>query len=218
MVTRKHLVALAGSVAMSAALAAPASATTTIAGSVSNITYHGADPGLVIVANALAFPSFSLNPGESFEVDLLEVGTREGTVNTDFLSLFGEDTVPYPISVDLSFTDPTGVLGGPIGGSTFGFIAPLTSCGWIAGGCGAVQWGGPMLFSFGDGGQFSVQLSDEIFGTPGMATVKGTFTLISDSLPPVPEPSTWALMILGFGALGAAMRGQARRRTTVSYS
>ncbi|WEK44155.1 MAG: PEPxxWA-CTERM sorting domain-containing protein [Candidatus Sphingomonas colombiensis] len=31
----------------------------------------------------------------------------------------------------------------------------------------------------------------------------------------VPEPATWALMILGFGAIGGAMR---RRRTSVAYA
>ncbi len=43
---------------------------------------------------------------------------------------------------------------------------------------------------------------DIVFGTPG-------------SLPPlqanaVPEPSTWAMMLLGFGAIGAAMRRRQR--------
>jgi len=33
----------------------------------------------------------------------------------------------------------------------------------------------------------------------------------------VPEPSTWAMMIIGFGALGMAMRRR-RVRTTVSYA
>ena len=33
----------------------------------------------------------------------------------------------------------------------------------------------------------------------------------------VPEPSAWALMILGFGAVGGAMRA-ARRRTSVSFA
>lgn len=33
----------------------------------------------------------------------------------------------------------------------------------------------------------------------------------------VPEPSAWALMILGFGAVGAALRGSRRRRVALSY-
>ena len=34
----------------------------------------------------------------------------------------------------------------------------------------------------------------------------------------VPEPATWALMILGFGAVGGAMRRRAAMRTTVAYA
>ena len=33
----------------------------------------------------------------------------------------------------------------------------------------------------------------------------------------VPEPATWAFMILGFGAVGAAMRYRRRRTTSVSF-
>ena len=38
----------------------------------------------------------------------------------------------------------------------------------------------------------------------GMAAYTGDFTL--SALAAVPEPATWALMILGFGAVGGAMR------------
>ena len=34
----------------------------------------------------------------------------------------------------------------------------------------------------------------------------------------VPEPATWAMMLLGFFGTGFAMRARPRRRTTVSYS
>jgi hypothetical protein len=32
--------------------------------------------------------------------------------------------------------------------------------------------------------------------------------------PPLPEPTSWALMIVGFGAIGGAMRGNRDRRVT----
>lgn len=196
-----------------AAFTAPAvNAATVITGAVSNISYHNSDPGLVIFANPISFPTFSLNNvGDFQDFKVLTIGTTEGTVNTNFLSLFGEDTVPYPISVNFTFSSPAGTLGSPVSGSTSGFIAPFTSCGVIAGGCGEVAWGGPSIFNFGKGGQFSVSLSNATFGTPGSADVTGRFTLLSQN-GAVPEPATWALMILGFGAIGAAMR---RSRTTV---
>ncbi len=53
-------------------------------------------------------------------------------------------------------------------------------------------------------------------GTPG-ANVTGTSQLIFGlapdvpSAPGVPEPAAWALMLIGFGGLGAALRAQRRR-------
>jgi hypothetical protein len=34
----------------------------------------------------------------------------------------------------------------------------------------------------------------------------------------VPEPSTWAMMLLGFGFVGGAMRSRRRQKVTVSYA
>lgn len=36
--------------------------------------------------------------------------------------------------------------------------------------------------------------------------------------PAVPEPATWALMLLGFGLVGGAMRSKRRQKVTVSYA
>lgn len=40
----------------------------------------------------------------------------------------------------------------------------------------------------------------------------GTPTLRVDFLPAVPEPATWAMMLIGFGAIGASMRSRRRLR------
>lgn len=37
-------------------------------------------------------------------------------------------------------------------------------------------------------------------------------------MPAIPEPATWAMMILGFGVLGGAMRRQRRVRATVRFA
>jgi hypothetical protein len=39
---------------------------------------------------------------------------------------------------------------------------------------------------------------------------------VSIALSAVPEPSTWAMMLVGFGGLGAAMRGARRRQTAIA--
>ena len=43
-------------------------------------------------------------------------------------------------------------------------------------------------------------------------------TFLSGSIAGVPEPATWALMILGFGATGAAMRRRSAVRTSIRYA
>lgn len=35
--------------------------------------------------------------------------------------------------------------------------------------------------------------------------------------PPIPEPATWAMLILGFGAVGGAMRSASKRRATLAF-
>lgn len=171
-------------------------------------TVHNTDPGLVLWSTPGAF-NISLDldgsPSSSaFVANLFTVGTDEGTVN--FLP--PEDNVPYAISVLFAFANPWDANGNPITGQSFGFIAlnPFSSCGIFTGGCGAVQWDAPQTFNFGNGGSFSVALNNVTFGTPGSAQVGGTFTLLSNSVPGVPEPATWAMMLIGFGAVGYAMR------------
>ena len=43
----------------------------------------------------------------------------------------------------------------------------------------------------------------------------GTFTMTYDAPAAVPEPATWTFMILGFGAVGGALRRQRRIRTAM---
>lgn len=49
----------------------------------------------------------------------------------------------------------------------------------------------------------------------GLIEVVNNFRLVA---PGVPEPATWLLMILGFGAIGATMRAKKRQNVTVSYA
>lgn len=43
------------------------------------------------------------------------------------------------------------------------------------------------------------------------AVAKHKFSYVYTYLPGIPEPATWAMMVLGFGAGGAALRGRRRR-------
>ena len=63
-------------------------------------------------------------------------------------------------------------------------------------------------------GPWQLQIVDQYDGDSG-SLGSWTLTLTGNVEGAVPEPSTWALLILGFGSVGAAMR---RRRTTTTLS
>lgn len=54
----------------------------------------------------------------------------------------------------------------------------------------------------------------EAFGNTGAQFVIKTFT----PRPNVPEPATWAMLVLGFGVLGTALRRTRRVRANLAYS
>ena len=165
-----------------------------------------ADPGLVLHTTDLpgAINVNLTNPGDHASVNLFTLWTNEGSVE-----LF-EDTVAKPISVLFSFTAPD-VFAGTVTGDTYGVWGIVQK--------GHVSWDGPVILNFGNGGKLKVSLNDTDFnkgffgldeGEKYGATIKGKFTLIAAS---APEPATWAMMISGFGLVGATLR---RRRTVAA--
>lgn len=64
-------------------------------------------------------------------------------------------------------------------------------------------------------GTYQLQVKGTAPGTGGNGSYAGTVSFAAGA---VPEPSTWAVMILGFGAVGFAMRRQrSRNNVKVSY-
>jgi len=196
----------------SSMITAPAFAAVDITGSLTVAQYTGTNNGLTInIDNIAAIGPFTLgSTPQSF--DLFTISTPENSVE------WGEDTLQKVIQVTFGFTNPTDVTGAPITGTTsgdtswFGFFQN-----------GQVVWDAPQVFSFGNGGQFQIALNDATFnegafwglGNVG-AQISGTFTLLNDSTPAVPEPATWAMLIAGFGLVGAAMRR--RQKVNVTYA
>jgi hypothetical protein len=150
--------------------------------------------------------SFNLAQGASVTQAVFDIYTPEEALN-------GDDLNAQPISVAFNFTLPTG-FGGSVGGTTDTAIFGILDA-------GTVHWNNPAILTFGNGGILQISLSDEFFNVgfiggfndgPGAgAEVHATYKLIHDSLPGVPEPASWALMIGGFGMSGAMLR---RRRAT----
>lgn len=84
--------------------------------------------------------------------------------------------------------------------------------------------GANYLFSL-NGGSLKVVSEADPFGQPyingyiniGNSSLTGS-TPYTPTAGAVPEPTTWALMILGFAAVGGAMRSRRKPRVTVSYA
>lgn len=55
-------------------------------------------------------------------------------------------------------------------------------------------------------------------GTGDEAWGINTATVTGNAFNPVPEPSAWALMIVGFGAVGGALRSRRKVRTALIYA
>jgi len=93
------------------------------------------------------------------------------------------------------------------GETLFGLTIIGAHFGNVAGPAGNVSvfW----LFDFGTEGADFVTLDNvQGFSNAVLYTTGGT--------PPVPEPATWAMMLLGFGAAGTAMRRSRRRNATIA--
>ena len=204
----KYLPAAAAALALSFAAVPAAEAATVFSGGVNNVQANGADPGLIVQTGNYNTFSLPLEVGvTSAPVGLFSIWTNETAINFD-------DWAHSPISVQLQFTAPTGPWsGGPVTGDTFGINGFLVQG-------GRIEWDGPAIYTFGNGGKLEVSLRDTnfnwgVFGTnPGQkygAVVEANFKLI-DLPSAVPEPATWAMMITGFGLAGVAIR---RRRETL---
>jgi hypothetical protein len=87
----------------------------------------------------------------------------------------------------------------------------------------ALQSSGPGQFAF-EGRNFRYQanvgncaLSPQCSYIEASAARFSVSLISIDGRPPVPEPSTWALMIGGFGAIGAALRRRGARAARAAY-
>ncbi|MEG3125916.1 PEPxxWA-CTERM sorting domain-containing protein [Sphingomonas sp. GB1N7] len=76
---------------------------------------------------------------------------------------------------------------------------------------GFTQYGGPDLFTIvNDKPVFN-------FGTFNLSSITSGPAQITIAAGTVPEPTTWGMMILGFGMIGAAVRSR-KVRTAVTFA
>lgn len=93
----------------------------------------------------------------------------------------------------------------------------IVECGEL---CGNIGFNlGGLSFSaddFDPNGVLPSQLVDFSVGDQNELFHPGTWDFLFRNSAPVPEPGTWAMMLLGFGGIGAAMRRQGKRKPLLS--
>ncbi|RYD21231.1 MAG: PEP-CTERM sorting domain-containing protein [Spirochaetia bacterium] len=65
-------------------------------------------------------------------------------------------------------------------------------------------------------GTYTLRLAGTVAGAPPSAAYSGTISFAQTAA--VPEPATWAMMTLGFGAMGFAMRRKAKASTRIRFA
>lgn len=119
---------------------------------------------------------------------------------------FGGDS-DARVEAELAFITPGGISAGTGGTASYlrlgGFLTP----GAVG---GSLIWDNPVqTLLASDGTAFTVTFSNltgVTFGSNAVATV----TVGLNEVGAVPEPATWALMAIGFGAVGMGLRGRRR--------
>jgi hypothetical protein len=150
--------------------------------------------------SGLSFAQGTFNQNDSN--GFLSIGSGSGTDTLGLISLDGTGgTYNSPFTLYVTFTQPGSLIGTYIAAIT-GSVTNSTT-----GGVFFNFDNTPQLFTY-PGGAFTLMVND-LAVSAGAANTPLNGVILSV---PVPEPSTWALMLLGFGGIGLAMR---RRRRPV---
>lgn len=195
------ILAAAISMAAAAALAGSANAAHFVGNY--SVTANTSSTGLQISTQDLPGGiDFNLNSiGQTASEDLFKIYTNETDVDAD-------DLVGKAIKVMFSFTSPV-AFSGSVNGTTTGVAS-----GWYEN--GHVTWADPVIFNY-TGGRLQVTLNDADFnkgkygldsGSYDGAKITANFKLLGAA---VPEPTTWAMMIVGFFGVGAMVRSSRRK-------
>jgi hypothetical protein len=196
------LVALLGAIAATTLTAVPATAAVSINGSVA--------ASIVGVSSSTA----SIDVGTTFTNTFMTiVGSSTGDFAGIGHEIFGISSLTALKGQIFSFSSSFGDFGGLVNSVVVtGDINNRTVSAYVLG-----EFGGSGFLSGYQEGPASVTLSFTQTGVNGATS--GSFSLASPPapIPAVPEPAIWAMMIVGFGLIGGAMRYR-RRSATVTFA
>ena len=155
-----------------------------------------------LTGTGLSFASGTFNQNDSN--GFLSIGSGNPPVDT--LGLFtltptaGTTTFNSPFTLMVNFTSP-GTLSGTYFANVFGSVTDSNA--------GGIQVDfDNTAHSFGSGaGAFTLTVNDVAVSNDGVATPITGFIRTATA---VPEPATWAMMLMGFAGVGFAMRRRRR--------
>jgi hypothetical protein len=200
-----------------AILAAPVSANAKLV--LETATYTGVDTGETIVQNGrFVGAAFTLSTAEQITSVGAEFGGfPSGTIFAAIVPLASQTSLPSFLASDIAdnaiadvvFSVPQQPNAGPID-----YSVALSAT--LSAGSYAVVFGSG---AFGADGFAGLGEENDVVGSPNWMSTRFDNTWSADSLDGVritltaaPEPSTWAMLILGFVGLGAAHRVRFGRR------
>lgn len=215
-----------GWLAAAAAMAVESSAqaatviTQSFSSSFQRVGSSGAQPigGLNLVNQVITSAVVSYTAGAFYSQDIVSLNPNDpGTLTfsgTTGFQIFGPGTFPVPAFVASSFSGTSPCVNGRCvgsGGISGDYIVPEADLAFFARST-------PVQIAALGGTTGSVSVAGG--GVLLQARETGTFAggritfLIADIA--VPEPATWAMMLIGFGAVGFAMRRRRQVRATVA--
>ncbi len=196
-----------------AAFATPASAATLFsfdaANSYVNVT---SNPTSCFLLGSCPLTSSLVTPLSSFSLD---VGQSQTFDFAQFVVGPGLGIGSAVISAQLAFLTPNSAPASSGAAASYFRIGGLFTPGILG---GSLTWDNPtQQLVAADGTKFTVSFGS-VAGAQFGGTTRAPVTVTLDSVAAIPEPATWAMMLLGFGLIGYSLRARKPRVTVLQVA
>ncbi len=216
--TLAGLLALASATPASAAVTINTGSgnTTLLTGQSTTLTFNGITNGAPVpgLSSSLLLTLFSQSATQTI-FDFTLSNTSGGAITSSMITAFGFDVAPDVLNAAITNAIFTGIGSGNIANGRNVEVCFTANGGSQCNGAGSGNLGlaqnastvGRITLNF-SGGASNITLSDLAVR---YQAVNGNGSATGQVVTAVPEPASWALMLIGFGAVGASMRSRRLR-------